>query len=236
MRNTKINFLYKIFSRVCVMIIVLLIFFCFTGCSQGGGPEKKSDQTATDTIIEAPKATSADLFCLEFNTFSGAYVEDGKNEEVENVAAILVENRSELFLDKATIKYKYGDETATFLVTGLPSKSKCWVMESGKLELDGKSDFEFEDCVSAFKEDAVIVTDKLLVDTNDNKVTIKNISDQTLNNVCIYYKNTMDDGSFFGGITYMMSFGNLEPDESFAKESGHYSENSKIVRFSFQEV
>ncbi len=222
-------------KKKLIAILAVIMVFGFAGCTQSGSSKNGAEKTDPDTVVVAPQASSADLYCLEFNTFSGTYVEDGKNEEVENVATILVENRAEVFLDRATVKYKYGGKTATFLVTGLPAGEKCWVMEAGKLEIDGKHSFEFEDCVSAFKEDAVLSTDKLLVETEDNKVAVKNISDETLNNVCLYYKNMYDDGNFFGGITYMMTFGNLEPEQSLAKESGHYSENSKIVRYSFQE-
>ncbi len=233
--NVKGLLFCKKFVVVCAVALVPVISFGFAGCAPNGGAKDGEVQTDPDTIIVAPQASSADLYCLEFNAFSGTYVEDGKNKKVENVATILVENRSKLFLDKATVKYKYGDKTATFLVTGLPAGEKCWVMEASKLKVDGKYTFEFEDCVSAFREDAVLSTDKLLVETKDNKLTVKNISDKTLNNICLYYKNTHDDGNFFGGITYMMTFGNLEPQGSLTKESGHYSEKSKVVRYSFQE-
>ncbi len=207
------------------------VFLC--GCS---GDEGKTDTTAIATsalMLQAP-ASSADLYCLEFNSFSGVFVEDGKNEDVQDVAAILVENRSKVFLDRATIKYRYGTKTATFILTGLPAGEKCWVMEANKMPLDGTHEFEFVECVSAFKDDAVLTTDKMEVVTQDNTLTVTNTSDKTLKNVCVYYKNTFDDGNYFGGITYMMSFDTLAPDESLTKESGHFTDGSKIVRYSFQ--
>ena len=226
----------KRFGAFCALALTFVMSLNLAGCAQGGtGAEGSTATTDPETVIEAPKASSADLYCLEFNTFSGAYVEDGKNEKVEDVAAILVENRSEAFLDRATVKYKYGDETATFLVTGLPAGQRCWVMEAGKFKPDGKSSCEFEDCTSAFKEDAVLATDKLKTESKDNVLTVTNISEQTLNDVCVYYKNTADDGAFLGGITYMISFDTLAPGEELEKASGHFSETSKIVRYSFRE-
>lgn len=217
-------------------ILVVAMSMSVSGC-KGSGAENVStadEQTTLNTVFDKPPASSADLYCLEFTAYSGIYVEDGKNEEIENVAAILVENRADVFLDKATVKYKYGDKTAAFLVTGLPAGGKCWVLEADKMVIDGKHSFEFEDCVSAFKEEAVLSTDKLTTTSEDNSVTIKNISEDTLENVCVYYKNTMDDGVYLGGITYMMNFGTLEPGEDLTKESGHFSDRSEIVRYSFQ--
>ncbi len=223
-------------KRVTALLLAAIMALGGYGCASGGAGSDSDVQTQTnaDPGVQAPVASSANLYCLEFNSFSGVFVEDGKNEEVKDVAAILVENRSELFLDRATITYKYGDKTATFLVTGLPAGKKCWVMEANKMKLDKKHTFEFEDCVSAFKDDAVLFTDKLTTQTEDNKVTVRNISEETLENVCVYYKDTMGDGNYFGGITYVMNFETLEPGESLTKESGHYSDTSMIVRFSFQ--
>ena len=210
-----------------------VIMSSFSGCTSKG--EDEPSKTEPNPVVLAPAATSADLYCLEFNSFSGVYVEDGKNERVDNVAAILLENRSDVFLDKATVTYTFGDKTATFVATGIPAGKKCWVMEAEKMEIDAGRSFEFEKCVSAFKEDAVEQTDLLSVTPEDNALTVKNISEKTLENVCVYYKNTFDDGNFFGGITYMMSFGTLEPGAALTKESAHYSESSEIVRFSYQE-
>lgn len=217
----------------CVILAVMLSVCFLGGCSEGEGDTDTTTVATSAMMLEAP-ASSADLYCLEFNSYSGVFVEDGKNEEVQDIAAILVENRSKVFLDRATIRYRYGADTATFVVTGLPAGEKCWVMEANKMPLDGKHEFEFIECVSAFKEDAVLTTDKLTVDAKDNTLTVTNTSKEVLKNVCVYYKNTFDDGNYFGGITYMMAFDNLSPGESLQKESGHFTDTSEIVRYSFQ--
>lgn len=226
-----IGFFKKRFTSVVLTLVLVAGTVAMGGCSGGSAD---TETTATPSVILEPPASSADLYCLEFNSYSGVFVEDGKNEDVQNIAAILVENRAKVFLDRATIKYRYGDKTATFMVTGLPAGEKCWVMEASKMPLDGKHEFEFIECTSAFKDDAVLYTDKLEVVTQDNTLTVTNTSDKTLKNVCVYYKNTFDDGNYLGGITYMMSFDTIAPDESLQKESGHFTDGSKIVRYSFQ--
>lgn len=222
-------------SRLIAAASALIMMIGSVGALSGCSGASDEPQVATSALVSESPASSADLYCHEFDVYSGAYVEDGKNTEVENVAAILVENRSKIFLDRATITYKYGDKTANFVVTGLAAGKKCWILESNKLQVDGKHEFVFEDCVSAFKEDAVLVTDKVLVETEDNVVTIKNTSDKILKNVSVYYKNTYGDGNYLGGITYMVAADSLEPGESLKKETGHFSDSSEIVRYSFQE-
>ena len=197
-------------------------------------PAETEVQKITKPTDTGYVATSADLYCEEITLFSGAYVENGKNDKVENVAAILVHNRSKSFLDRATITYKYGSKNATFVVTGLPAGEKCWVMEKSKLEVDGKHEFEFVDCVSAFNPNAIEKSELITTMTKDNMITVTNISKQTLENVCVYYKNTFEDGNYFGGITYVLTFGKISPGETIQKESAHFSEGSEIVKYSYQ--
>lgn len=248
--------IYKRGVRLCAALL-LMSTMALSGCSSQDKTasadeaavttQSPADVQGSDTVpptsIEAEKpgqnstqteATSADLYCHEFAAYSGAYVEDGKNEEVKDVAMMLVENKSTQYLDQATVRYIYGNKYATFVVTGLPAGAKCWVMEKNKLTLEEGHTFYFDDCVSSFKSDVIQTPTQLQVDTKDNTITIENTSPNTLENVCVYYKNTFSDGSYLGGITYMVSFGTMEPGDTICKESGHLTNTSKIVRYSYQ--
>lgn len=113
--------------------------------------------------------------------------------------------------------------------------------EKNSPALDAKTVEADEDFVAlqcqeySFRQDAVMATDKLAVSTSGNTVTVVNQSGQMLRNVCLYYKSVHEDGHYFGGITYMLSFGDLAPGETAQKQSSHYGAQSKIVRYSFQE-
>ena len=215
----------------------LLAGFFLCGIMTGCGPETPPDdnQDYAGAPVTEYKPTSAELYCLEISTYTGPYVEDGKNEEVENVAAILVENRAQQFLDYATITYYVGGKIATFRVTGLPVGGKAWVLEADRLQLDGTHSFEFLDCESVFKKDAVTSTADIDISTEGNILTAKSKTTKNLRNVCIYYKNVNDDGNYLGGITYMINFGTLTAGQSVQNQSAHFGENSRIVRYSFQE-
>ncbi len=219
-------------ARVTALMLVLLtLCTLLAGCNEGS-------TDSTNGYIGEPvggyKPTSAELYCLEITTYTGPFVEDGKNEQVENVAAILVENRSKQFLDYATVTYYVGGKIATFNVTGLPVGTKAWVLEKDKLQLDGSHSFEFLDCESVFKQDAIVSTKDISVRVQGNVLTLSNNTDKTLSNVCVYYKNVNVDGNYLGGITYMLSFDTLAPGQSLSKQSAHFTDTSQIVRFSYQ--
>lgn len=193
---------------------------------------------SNEPTIQTPvgNSDSEKLTCDEFALFSGQFVEDGRDELVEDVASILVTNRSQRFLDLATITYDIDGQTATFVVTGLPPGRSAWVMESSRMTATQSAKFTYVDSVTSFRDDVVASTEKIAIKADGNMLTATNNTDQTLENVCVYYRNLHTDGNFFGGITYVVSFGTLEPGMSAEKLAGHYSAGTtEIVRVGWQD-
>lgn len=200
-----------------------------------GSPTGIVDTGANSMGVTQVRADSSDLYCMEFLSYSGVFVEDGGNTTVNNVAAALIKNCSDEYLDRAVITYKIGGRTATFEISGLPKGKEVLVLEKNKLQLKGGEKFEFVDCNSSFREEIIYDTDDLLVKTENNSLSVKNTSGEILKNVCVYYKTKAPDkGYYVGGITYMLNFGDIEPDSVVQKKSDHLDENSEIIRFSYQ--
>lgn len=204
----------------------------FTNPWKAPEPEDKVDDSPFAGLTMG--ATSEDLYCLEFTSYSGAFYEDGSNEEVENIAAILVENRSEEFLERATITYDVSGETATFVLTGLPAGKKCWVLEQNKMKLDtSDKEFKFLDCVSGFRKDADLNNEVLDIVTKDDTIKVTNTGEEPIYSVCVYYKNTHEDGNYLGGITYLIAIDEVAPGDTQKKRAGHFNESSEVVRSSY---
>ena len=203
----------------CLAVLLML-----SGCSE---PQQPEETTAPTQIV-------GDLICVEISRFSGTFVEDGTDTQVTDVAAILVANETGKFLDLATVTYTVGDQTATFQITGLPAGERAWVLEKNRMTISEGDELVFEDCQTSYNANPVLSTDDLAVTRNGNSLTVENKSGQTLKNVCVYYKNRMDDGTFLGGITYLISFGDMAPGETVQRTAGHFGDRSAIVRYSYQ--
>ena len=193
----------------------------------GGAPEKPSQPG------DEP-ASAADLICLEFSSYSGQFVEDGTNEEVSGVAAIRVLNSSSQFLDRATVTYAGPDGIATFVIAGLPAGQQAWVLEKNRMLWPEDGELVFLNCDATFRADAVTAPTELTVTPQGNTLRAVNNSDQTMENVCVYYKTAYAPGVYLGGIAYMVNFGTIEPGQTVEKTTGHWSEDSVIVRYSWQ--
>lgn len=212
------------------LALMLAIILLLSACVPKGIETPSADPTAA---TQQPGVTG-NLICVEISRFNGYFVEDGKDEKVQNVAAILVANNTGKFLEMATITYKVGDRTATFLVTGLPSGKRAWVLEKNRMTLSDADELVLEDCQETYTPNAILTTKDLSVSRQGKSLTLTNTTDRKLSNVAVYYKNTLEDGTFMGGITYLVPFGDLEPGASVTKIKDHFSDASEIVRFSYQ--
>lgn len=179
---------------------------------------------------------SGQVTCSDFSSFSGAFAEDGTDVPVENIAAMKITNQSERFLDMAAFQYEIDGKEAVFIATGLAPGKSAWVLENTKLTIDADAEFVYKGCTTAFRDKAVTSTDKIKISSDGYMMTAKNKTKKTMKNLCVYYKVLHTDGNFFGGITYMVNFGDLKAGESLEKLAGHYDKkNAKIVRYSWQD-
>ena len=191
--------------------------------------------TAPPKREEEVKIANGDLKVEQFAVFSGQFVEDGRDELVENVAAILVKNKSDKFLDFAVLTYQVDGQDAAFVVTGLPAGEAAWVMEITKLKATNDSKFVYEDCISSFRDSVMTQSEDLEIQVEGNTMKVINRSDDFMYNIFVYYKNRHSDGNYFGGITYAVEFGTLAPDTSAHTIAGHYVEGvTEIVRIGWQ--
>ena len=65
----------------------------------------------------------------------------------------------------------------------------------------------------------------------DNKITVKNMTEENLNTVYIYYKNISSGNCYLGGTTYRIKFENVKGQRSVTSKALHFSKkNSEIVK------
>lgn len=222
----------KIFGLVIVgviVVVVLLLVVVGMDALDSNKPEGGKDTS---------KLTQGDdiLAYSNFSSFSGLYVEDGSDVPVENVAAMLVTNQSEDFLDLATVEYEIDGKAAVFVVTGLPPGRSAWVMEKNKMTIAADADFKYVKKTTAFKDGVIAETDKISLFAEGNMLTAVNNTDEKLEGVFVYYKTLHTDGNYLGGITYKTTFGDLEPGEKKTELAGHYDKGkTEIVRIGWKE-
>lgn len=187
--------------------------------------------TLFDSVPECDLGDGLKLLCA--GRYSGEYVEDGSDEEVEGVLALVVENCGEDIIEFASIALPCGEKTVTFEVSGLYVSGRCFVL--------AKDRAAYED-VAAIGTPTATVTclgDRAVLDfggefelhgETDRILTLRNISGLSISNVYLYYKN-FRDGLLWGGITYRVPFGTVEDGTPVQKNAEHYSAAASVILY-----
>ena len=202
--------------------------------SQGTQPPPESTEAPSYETVPPSEDGSVELRegKLSFSScgrYSGAFVEDGSDRPVENVAAILVTNQTGEYLTYAALKFEINGVAATFVLTGLPAGESAWVLEYNALQIEPGADFVALDSAMQFipTED----WDELEVTFREGILSAKNLTDQEYVDGYVYYKHLHTDGNYLGGITYRSGIGDLAPGETAEVTAGHArAELCRVVR------
>lgn len=213
--------------------------------SSGDATDHEKDDSSSSKTPDIPvrkpekqyaQIENGKISCDAFGRYSGQYVENGRDEPVESVAAILITNQSDEYLEYATLTFDIDGNAGNFIVTGLPSGASAWVMDANRLVIESGAAFTYLECVSSFRDDVHVSSDKINLTADGNMMTATNVSEETLKEVVVYYRGKHSDGNYLGGITYTANFGTLEPGASTEVLAGHYSAaNSEVVRVSWMD-
>ena len=195
-------------------------------------PPEKDPQTGEELGLSFPcPIPGYDLTIEKMEPYNGIFVEDGSNANIENVAMLLVKNNGDFPVEYAQIRVVCGQEELLFDVSALPAGEKLVVQErNGKAVSAG-------DAISAsalvvqranmeMSESKVQITDN-----SDNTLTVKNLTDETIPTVRIFYKYYMDDEELYvGGIAFTVRISRLGAGASVTIQPSHYtSQTSRVV-------
>lgn len=212
-----------------------------SGESGSVSPSYDPASPTTPTSPTSPPATTEplpDAVILEglrfdsFGRYSGAFVEDGSDRPVENVACVLAVNTTDRYLDLATAVFEIDGVEARFTVTGLPPGKAAWVLEGNALQVESGASFVLKGGATSYsvlEEDAAVTAapdvGTLLVTNNG----AKDFSGY------IYYKALYTDGNFLGGITYRSFVEQLPAQSRTEITAGHCTPDSAVVRIMYAE-
>ena len=181
--------------------------------------------------------TSADgLKVCRIGTYTGTFVEQGKDTECKDVPAIVVRNTSDRMIEKAVLVRG----SRTFVVTYLPQGGVCLVQEqSGQPErsTDQLFDLVFREPVQ-FVENGTENQNCVRVETEKNLITIENISGEDIpGSVNVWYK-TKQNGLYIGGVSYKaaVDHGVLKADSTATVQTAHFDPAySELILVTFAE-
>lgn len=232
--------------------VILLLCFSFiaalSACTKNSatGEEaatasQKSEQTAEAAENEDNNETLKTLDegrieIVSIKGTDGLFVEKGEEIQVNNIASIVIKNRSDKMLEYAKISYRVNKyERADFEISALPAGESAVVMESLAREYSESDDYECDEAslLTAYKN-ADENPDGVEIESGDGIIAVKNVSDKAINATVIY--KYYIDGQYYGGIAFSGKFEKVAPGETVTKESDRINEKCRIVNIEIEEI
>lgn len=198
-----------------------------TGVSENGSEQSEAPSPETEPPTQPPTevAQIADgrLLVAQTGRYSGLNPENGADEQIENVAALLVLNSSEQVCRFCTLEYTIDGETALFNLSELPAGKAAWVLESTGMTVGEDAEFQYESDTSVFRdEDAVWLSD-ITASGGDGKLTVTNQGETDQPTLTVYYKLTYGENTYLGGSAYRVTVKDLKAGESQTLTAGHFT-------------
>ena len=195
-------------------------------------PPEKDPDTGEEIGISFPCTIPGyDISIEQMGPYSGIFVEDGSNAMVKDVAMLMVKNNGDFPVEYIQIRVLCGQEELLFDVSALPAGERLVVQEkTGKTVPE-----EQATSVSALvvrRANMEMSEGKVqVIDNGDNTLTVKNLSNETIPTIRVFYKYYMEDEQLFvGGIAFTVRVSMLGAGASVEIQPSHYaSSTSRVV-------
>ncbi len=221
-------------SSFLVFLMAILVCLSLYGCAEEETPTP-TESTAPTVKVELddqsqPMDLGRGLRVVSVGKYAGIYLEDGSNEPVSGLMMVVLRNDSTQDLQLARFSMTFGDKTAEFEASNLPTGESLVVLEKNRLAYtDAPCDGASLDNVAFFAEDMSLCEDQVEITGKQGNLSVKNLSDKPLGEVYVYYKYTAPE-CLYGGITYRAKFdAGLEPGAMASVMSGHYNPNNTRI-------
>ena len=195
-------------------------------------PTETDPQTGESVGIQFPyKISEYGLIIEKMAPYNGMFVEDGSNANVQNVAMLLVRNEGKFPVEYTQICIEYGQEKLLFDISALPVGENMVVQEKAGKSIpasaaDAATAMVVQRADMEMSEGKVSVTDN-----GNNTLTVRNLTDQTIPTVRVFYKYYMEsEDVFVGGISFTVRITKLGAGASVTLQPSHFtSQTSRVV-------
>ena len=227
-------------KKTLFLFLALSFLLALCGCA-GHTSGLKTKTTATDAEggTAVPEETTEPFvfekegFAFsEVFSYSGPFVEDGSNDNVENIAAVRVENRTGQALRYAEFTVMTGSGELQFTCTTLFPGRAALLLEQNRAAYTGSAANGIKVAAKGmFEETPTLYPDVFSVGVNGHVMTLRNLTSAPIpGEIYVYYKRTNAQG-YLGGITYRVRFADLAGGSEASKSSQNLSAQDSDILF-----
>ncbi len=246
----------RVSAIICMILTFVLVATMFSGCKTKVDAEYEYNnvieinekkpvegEPEIEAITGYVEDTQQKLLSLPYNiedteidiisigTYTGLYTESDKQEEVENVLAIVVKNTSDQIVSFSNFSVQYGDEQFTsFTPTNIPANQSALVLTGyPAIAYADVKEFVVTESMAVMSDSLPMLEGTVGVDFKDGQFIVTNLTGDELGDVYIRYKTCSAGNAYLGGITYSVMVGDVMPYETYTVDAPFYSEESGVI-------
>ncbi|MBR4728440.1 MAG: hypothetical protein IK080_11190 [Clostridia bacterium] len=171
-----------------------------------------------------------DLAIAELISYSGKFIEDGSDEQVENIAAVRLLNTGETDYQYLEFTVTAGETDYTFVASAVHAGARVTVLSRDRQPYsDAAITGGAVTTQAEYLTPPSLQEDLLEVYVSPGTINLKNKTDRDLpGTFTVYYKN-VDENGLLGGITYRASVTGIKAGEIRQQVSAHLGQVMDIT-------
>lgn len=243
-------------KKLSAIIIAAVVIAMLAACSVNTNNNESGNNEVTGVISQQPDETENEgttlpeivvksdvtdhgayeifkgIYITQIDSYSGEFVEDGTDDYVKNVMCVTIVNTNQESYQLLDFSVSLEQGTYNFSAKSLFAHSQVTLLEKNRntCPLDKKVVSGETLNIISFDEAPTVHLDELEITFSDNIINVKNLTDKTIKDVYVYYKGVRND-IFFGGITYRVGFGEIEPGKIAQTVANKFSPDSMQIVF-----
>ncbi len=196
-------------------------------------PEYMSSIPPADITLPA-SVKDTPLVLEEIVSYDGAYMEDVSFVEVTDVAAALLHNNGDQWIQTAEVTVSIGEQRLVFFVQELPPGQSALVLEQNKQNCKRRQFTDVSGICNYFSGTMNVNITAEITDNNVLMLTNHTLSD--IEEIHIYYKTVYADGLFYmGGKAYFLVVPKLAAGKTVYLQPAYLAgEQSRILRIEYK--
>lgn len=201
-----------------------------TGEGDGAASQTETEQEESREMNLPYTVPGTGLVVDHIDSYTGVFVEDGSDENVENIFAAHIINSSDQNVEYAKINASLNGTPLSFEISDIPAGAGVTVLESSRTGY-AEGILTYTDSQTAYTGSFGQMEDQIgTVVGEDNGITVTNLTQEDIPCIRIFYKFASGETEYIGGITYTAKIDGLEAGGSITIYPSHFSaEGSRIM-------
>ncbi len=174
------------------------------------------------------------IFLTAIEPYSGPFVEDGSDEQVDNIISIVVKNTGDNAIQLLNITVATENGDAEFSATTILPNTSVVVLEKNRMAYPGADKLGAAKIsqIGMFLEEPSFYSDKFEVKGTDGTISITNKGSEDVSGKVVVYYKSVKDGKYFGGITYSATLnGGVPANTTILINANHFRINDSRLMF-----